>query len=132
VPLPKFNLKESSGLFLFRFDLRADFSLQKRIFCFARIPSSVTNGAYKRADLLHHNMWTSLFMVYAGGTHSLGLVIHHDPVWTFYGHSHFARGPFSPLSFHKRTFSASWADRVLAHADLCPPRARTFFVCVDH
>ena len=28
------------------------------LFCFARQPFSVTNGAFKRADLFHLNMWT--------------------------------------------------------------------------
>ena len=70
----------------------------------------MTNGAFKQADLFHHNMWTYMYMVYADGSNSLGLVIHHDPERTFYGHSHFELGPFSPLadlSFHKRTVSAS-------------------------
>ena len=75
-------------------------------------------------------MWScgpSLFVVYADGSNSLGLVIHHDPEWTFYGHSHFARGPFSPLadlSFHERTFSASFADRFFNHTRTSARRAR--------
>ena len=46
-------------------------------------------------------------MVYADRSNSLGLVIYYDPELTFYGHSRFAREPFSPLadlSFHERTF----------------------------
>ena len=67
-------------------------------------------------------------MVYAGGSNSLGLVIHHDPVLTFYGHSHFARGPFSPLAdlssradfflFHEWTVFITYGTLPAARADL--------------
>ena len=106
---------------MFRFALRAYFSRQKRTILLRATTVFVTNGTFKRADLFIITCGPSLFMVYADRSNSLGLVIHHDPEWTFYGHSHFARGPFSPLadlSFHKRTFYASSADRFLPHADL--------------
>ena len=56
----------------------------------------MTNGEFKRADLSTITCGPSLFMMYADGSNSLGLVIHHD--WTFYGLSHYGHGPFSPLA----------------------------------
>ena len=95
---------------MFKFALRAYFSLQKRTILLHATTVFVTNGALKRADLFTITCGPSLFMVYADRSNSLGLVIYYDSEWTFYGNSRFAHGPFSPLAglpFHEQTFSAS-------------------------
>ena len=52
-------------------------------FCFARQPFSVTNGAFKRADLFHHITWcTQADKIHWDSSFNM------TPEWTFYGHSH--------------------------------------------
>ena len=86
-------------------------------FCFVRRPFSVTSGVFKRTDLSTITCGPNLFMVYADGSNSLGLVIHHDPEWTCYGHSHFASVPFSPL-----------ADLFIPQADIFCLMSGPFFI----
>ena len=103
-------------------------------FCFARRPFSVTDGAFKQADLstitldldyswctqTDHIHWDSSFIMNASGPFMLTRTSRADlslRLQTF----HSTSGLFMP---HERTF--------LSHAVLCPPSARTFFVCADY
>ena len=58
VPLPKFILKESSGFFSVQVQFACGVFTPKAYLLLRAPTFFVTNGAFKRADLFHHNTWT--------------------------------------------------------------------------
>ena len=143
----KLILRECSRLFFCLCSLCVrTFRSESVHFCFVRGPFSVTNGAFKRADLFHHNMLTyswctpidklhrdsSLIMTPSGLFWSLALRVR-----TILS----ACRPFSPRAeffllrertvfYHTRT-SARRARGSSSFARTTPSRTRTIFILED-